>query len=225
MVKVSAGNLQTETPGVFAGGTCVRSAWDPARSIGDGHILAECVDAFLHDRVHQISPKEFTSTIPRLSREEYHQLGCGANSELSVRELVTQAEQAAGRCCHCDCRAANDCRLRVFAELYDVDPRGFAGERRRSFAVVRQPGGVIFEPGKCISCGICVEIAARAQEPLGLTFIGRGFDVRIGVPLEGSLAEGLQKVGEDCVRHCPTGALALEDDARTREVRAGVTSA
>lgn len=222
MVKVSAGNFQTESPGVFAGGTCVRSAWDPARSVGDGHILAECVDAFLHGRVHQISPKEFTSTIPKLSPEEYRQLGCGANSELSVRELVTQAEKAAGRCCHCDCRAANDCRLRFFAEIYDVDPRGFAGERRRPFAVVRQPGGVIFEPGKCISCGICVEIANRAKEPLGLTFIGRGFDVRIGVPLDAGLGEGLQKVGEECVRHCPTGALALEDDARTREVRAGV---
>lgn len=225
MVRVDATSLQTEAPGVFAGGTCIRSAWDPARSIGDGHTLAECVDAFLAGRPHRVSPKEFTSTIPKLTPEEYRQLGRGANAELTVRELITEAERAAGRCCHCDCRAANDCRLRVFAELYDVDPRGFAGDRRRPFSVVRQPGGVIFEPGKCISCGICVEIASAAQEPLGLTFIGRGFDVRVGVPLDASLGEGLQKVGEECVRHCPTGALALEDDLRTRAVRAGVTTA
>ncbi|HPA21555.1 MAG TPA: FAD-dependent oxidoreductase [Verrucomicrobiae bacterium] len=225
MVRVDAANLQTEVAGVFAGGTCIRSAWDPARSVGDGHTLAECADAFLDGRTHRIAVKEFTSTIPKLTPEEYQQLGRGANSELSVRELLGEAERAAGRCCHCDCRAASDCKLRIFAELYDVDPRGFAGERRRAFAVIRQLGGVIFEPGKCISCGICVEIATQAKEPLGLTFIGRGFDVRIGVPLEGGLDEGLQKVGMDCVRHCPTGALALEDDARTRAVRAGAVAA
>ena len=218
-IRVDAATLQTDVAGVFAGGTCIRSSWDPARSLGDGQTLSECVDAFLAGRPHRIPPKEFTSTIPKLTPTEYEQLGRGANSELSTRELLAEAERAAGRCCHCDCRAAGDCRLRLFAELYGVDPRGFAGERRRAFEVIRQPGGVIFEPGKCISCGICVEIATQAQEPLGLTFIGRGFDVRIGVPLEDGISEGLKKVGIECVRHCPTGALALEDDARSREVR------
>lgn len=219
MVRVDAKDLSTEVRGVFAGGTCIRSAWDPARSIGDGHLLSECVDAFLGGREYRIPPKEFTSTIPKLTPGEYEQLGRGANSELSTRELLAEAERAAGRCCHCDCRAAGDCRLRIFAEMYDVDPRGFSGGRRRAFEVIRQPGGVIFEPGKCISCGICVEIATAAQEPLGLTFIGRGFDVKIGVPLEDGISEGLKKVGEECVRHCPTGALAFEDDARSRAVR------
>lgn len=218
-IRVDATNLQTELPGVFAGGTCIRSGWDPARSIGDGHTLAECVDAFLHGRPHRIPQKEFTCTIPKLTPDEYRQLGRSANSELSVRDLVTEAERAAGRCCHCDCRAASDCKLRLFAEQYGADPRSFAGVRRRAFEVIRQPGGVIFEPGKCISCGICVEIAAHAREPLGLTFIGRGFDVRVRVPLDGSLADGLQKVGGECVRHCPTGALALENEPRHHDVR------
>jgi len=46
-----------------------------------------------------------------------------------------------------------------------------------------------------------------AREPLGLTFIGRGFDVRIGAPLNHSIEEGLQKIADECVRNCPTGAL------------------
>jgi len=212
MIKVSAKNFQTEVPGVFAGGSCIRSGWDPARSVGDGHLLAESVDAFLAGRDYQIAPKEFTTTIPKLSPDEYRQLGRGANSELSVRELVSEAEKAAGRCCHCDCRAANDCKLRFYSIAYNADPKAFAGERRRAFEVIRQPGGVIFEPGKCISCGICVAIAEQAQEPLGLTFIGRGFDVKVAVPLNGTLAEGLQKVGAECVKHCPTGALAFEEN-------------
>jgi NADH dehydrogenase/NADH:ubiquinone oxidoreductase subunit G len=44
-----------------------------------------------------------------------------------------------------------------------------------------------------------------------LTFVGRGFDVRIGVPLNQPLAEGLQRVGEQCVKHCPTSALTLAE--------------
>ncbi len=210
MIKVSAKDFQTEIPGVFAGGSCIRNGWDPARSVGDGHLLAESVDAFLAARPWQIAPKEFTTTIPKLSPAEYRELGKGANSELSVRELVSEAEKAAGRCCHCDCRAAADCKLRLYAAAYGADPKKFAGERRRLFEVIRQPGGVIFEPGKCISCGICVAIAEQAREPLGLVFIGRGFDVKVGVPLNALLADGLRKVGADCVKHCPTGALAFE---------------
>jgi predicted molibdopterin-dependent oxidoreductase YjgC len=70
---------------------------------------------------------------------------------------------------------------------------------------------VIFEPGKCIVCGICVKLAELAAEPLGLTFIGRGFDMRLAAPLDHSIQEGLGAVAEECVRHCPTGALAFAD--------------
>jgi NADH dehydrogenase/NADH:ubiquinone oxidoreductase subunit G len=48
-----------------------------------------------------------------------------------------------------------------------------------------------------------------AREPLGLTFIGRGFDVQVAAPFNQSIEEGLLKVAEECVKHCPTGALAF----------------
>ena len=209
-IRVSPVNFETSLPGVFAGGTCIRASYDPARSVGDGKLLAECVAGHLAGRAVQVEGKEFTSTIPKLTTDEYQQLLQGANSALTVSELIGKAATAAGRCCHCDCRAAHDCKLRLVAENYGVNPKAFTGEHRRAFAVIRQPGGVIFEPGKCISCGICIAIAAQAGEPLGLTFIGRGFDVKVGVPLNGTLADGLQRVGAECVHHCPTGALALE---------------
>lgn len=70
---------------------------------------------------------------------------------------------------------------------------------------------VVYEPGKCIDCGLCIQIAAQAGEQLGLTFVGRGFDVRMKVPFEKSLAEGLKVSGAKCVEVCPTGALAFKD--------------
>jgi ferredoxin len=214
MIRIDAASFQTSMPGVFAGGTAVRSGYDPSRSVGDGRILAECVDHHFAGKPMQMVRQPFTSTIPKLSVEEYQELSKGSNAALSIRELITEAEQAAGRCCHCDCRSASNCKLHHFGELYGADPKAFAGEHRRRFEFIRQPGGVLFEPGKCISCGICVELANQAQGPLGLTFIGRGFDVRIAVPLNRSLEEGLERVGEQCVKHCPTSALTFEEDRR-----------
>ena len=70
---------------------------------------------------------------------------------------------------------------------------------------------MIYEPGKCIKCGLCVRITEEAGERLGLTFLGRGFDVRVDVPFNESLEEALEKVAEQCVEACPTGALAFKE--------------
>jgi ferredoxin len=213
-IRINAANFETSVPGVFAGGSAVRTGYDPSRSVGDGRMLAECVDRHLAGKPAPMVRQPFTSTIPKLTAAEYQELANGSTATLSVRELITEAEQAAGRCCHCDCRSANHCKLQHFGQLYGADPKAFAGEHRRRFEFVRQPGGVLFEPGKCISCGICVELANQAPEALGLTFVGRGFELRIAAPLNRQLAEGLQQVAGQCVIHCPTGALTFEEEGR-----------
>lgn len=57
-----------------------------------------------------------------------------------------------------------------------------------------------------------MEIAKQSAEPLGLTFIGRGFDVRVGAPMNGVFADGLQKAAAECVEGCPTGAISFAND-------------
>ena len=75
-----------------------------------------------------------------------------------------------------------------------------------------QHAEIIYEPGKCIACGICIQIAEAADERLGMTFVGRGFDVRVTVPFNASTAEGLKKVASECAAACPTAALTLKDE-------------
>ena len=70
---------------------------------------------------------------------------------------------------------------------------------------------MIYEPGKCIACGICVNVTSDMGEDLGLTFIGRGFDVRVGVPFDAPLRDALRLAAKEVVTHCPTGALAFRD--------------
>ena len=145
--------------------------------------------------------------------------GCGADrapatevpppARFARPTLQVAAEQAA-RCLHCDCRGLASCKLRRYAALYAADPRRYKTQRRR-FQQDAQHAEVIYEPGKCIDCGLCVQIAAASGEKLGLAYIGRGFDVRIGVPLGHSLAEALTKVAAQCVAACPTAALAWKD--------------
>ena len=113
---------------------------------------------------------------------------------------------------HCDCRALHSCKLRKYAQQYQADPRRYPAQRRR-FQQDTQHGELIYEPGKCIDCGLCIQIAAAAGEPLGLTFVGRGFDVRVGVPLNHSLADALCKVAAECAAACPTAALSLKHEA------------
>ncbi len=122
---------------------------------------------------------------------------------LSSAEGIEQAS----RCLHCDCRGATSCKLRKYAAQYGASTRRFKAERR-VFQQDTRHAEVVYEPGKCIDCGLCIQIAAAAGEPLGLTFVGRGFDVRVAVPLDRSLAEALSKAAAECVAACPTAALA-----------------
>lgn len=119
-----------------------------------------------------------------------------------------EARQEALRCLHCDCRKPAACRLRRWSAALDASPSRFKGERR-TFVQHRQHGLILYEPGKCIRCGLCIQVAARAKEELGLTFIGRGFDVVVAVPFDRSIAEGLRRAAAECAAACPTGALAL----------------
>ena len=122
----------------------------------------------------------------------------------------TEAATESSRCLHCDCRSSGNCVLQHWAQVYDADASRFRAERKK-FEQQLQPGGIIFEPGKCILCGICVKLTEMAAEPLGLTFIGRGFDVKVSVPFSSEIEAGLQKVAAECVEQCPTGALVFAE--------------
>ena len=70
---------------------------------------------------------------------------------------------------------------------------------------------IVYEPLKCIKCGICVRMTSKYQEEYGFSYIGRGFDVVIGVPFNESVESGLAKTAEIVAKACPTGALSVKD--------------
>ncbi|MHC4906962.1 MAG: hypothetical protein ACYTBW_01680 [Planctomycetota bacterium] len=121
-----------------------------------------------------------------------------------------QAKQEAARCMHCDCRKSVDCRLRQRAAELNARQRTWQGEKKR-FRQITEHEKIIFEPGKCIQCGRCIQTAQIEGEPFGLSFQGRGFDAEVVVPLDKSFVFALTKAASKCVEICPTGALAIKD--------------
>ncbi len=211
-IAVKRRTYETNLPGVFAVGNALRGQGTTGiRSVADAKEAAVAIEQYLAGQAVTGTSPPFTTRIGKMAQDELVQLStdtahaprCEATSGV---ELATAAGQAA-RCLHCDCRALSTCRLRKYSALYGADPRRYKAERRKYDQDIRH-ADVIFEPGKCIDCGLCVQITAAGGEDLGLTYIGRGFDVRIGVPLGHSAAEALAKVAAECVAACPTAAIA-----------------
>ncbi len=208
----------TAIPGVFAAGDVWRPRRQPVLAAADGKAAATCIDHHLRGEQPAGPPKLVALRTGRPTAEEIAELACDASpapraaaADPAAGLTPEQARREAQRCLHCDCRALHTCRLRHYAEMYGADAARYRGARRHFERHYHHPE-IVYEPGKCILCGLCVQVAERAGEPLGLTFIGHGFNVRVDVPLDAPLAEALQRAARECAAACPTGALALRHE-------------
>ncbi len=214
-VEVEKGTFQTSRPGVFAAGNAIRGRGLVVRSVADGKEVAQAIHQYLTGLAVTGSEKPFSVRSGRMEKAQVIQLvtlaGQAPRKEpaaLGEDYTMDEAAQQAERCLHCDCHGLTTCKLRRYAATYGADPNRYRG-KRVVLAQGDHSSGVTYDPGKCIDCGLCIQIASAAQEPLGLTFVGRGFAVRVGVPFDRSLEEALSRVASACVAACPTAALAF----------------
>jgi ferredoxin len=213
-IKINSGTFETDLPGVFAAGNAIRGKGMVVRSVADGKEAAAAISQYV--RNHPITPvtRPFSSRIGKVPAEEMPEFlamaepGPPLPPEQRVDGLLSLPvmSQQANRCLACGCAAHGNCRLERYAIQYGADPSRYQSGRR-AFVQVNRQGSVIYEPGKCINCELCIQIAGQAEDALGLSFIGRGFDVRVGVPFHGTMEQALGPVADRCVAACPTGAL------------------
>ena len=207
----------TSRPGVFAAGDAVHKSRMAVRAVADGRAAAASAHQFLSGAPVTGPEPVFSVHIGKLLDGEMERFLVEGSARGRVDPAggdgagltLDEAREEARRCLHCDCRKPETCKLRLHAKACGA--RAAKAERRRAFEQRAGHPDVLYEPGKCIACGLCVAVAERAREPLGLAFIGRGFDVRVGVPMDRSLAEGLRKAAAECASACPTGALAMKN--------------
>jgi len=219
-IKADRRTLRTNLEGVFAGGKAVSGPDPGVRAVAAGHLAATCIHQYLSGREVTGEPRPVNVHMGKLTQQELAVLFRGVEESPRVRqasfEEVAQglsesdAIKEAERCLQCDCLAKDDCKLRQYATEYRARVSRFKGERRPFDRDDSHPD-VVYEPGKCILCGICVRIADQAGESPGMAFTRRGFPARVGVPFEKPLAEALSpETARRCAEACPTGALALK---------------
>jgi formate dehydrogenase major subunit len=219
--------MATSLPGVFAGGDAVLGADWAVRAVAAGRIAAASIDQFVRGEAVKGEPDRMNIALrpvddderARLFREiekaaRAHSSEIGMEQRLASFDEIesgltpADAQREARRCMTCGCSKADCCAVRTLATEYGADPYRFEGARRRFARDLSHPE-IVYEPGKCIVCDACVRIAAEAGETLGLSPVGRGFDVSVAVPFGRPLSEGLRQVARRCVAACPTGALSL----------------
>ncbi|MBM3790784.1 MAG: hypothetical protein FJW35_10620, partial [Acidobacteria bacterium] len=229
-IAVNPATLATSIEGVFAGGDAVTGADLAVRAVAAGRLAAVSIDQFLSGRPVRGDREMLTVLMGRMSEPELADFFRGIEDtprtpmpELPPEERVKSfgevelgfapevARREAGRCLHCGCWKASVCTLRQYATEYGADPGHFAGGRRRFHRDSSHPE-IVYEPGKCILCGACVEVAAEAGDGLGLAIVGRGFEAAVAVPLQGTLLEALPTAARRAAQVCPTGAVALKSD-------------
>lgn len=216
-ILINKSTYETNLPGVFAIGSVLKPMQMAIKSLGHGKEASFCLVQYLKGEEVKGEPGIFNSRFGRILPEEVEEFlkessdhhrtepAYGLSEGLKLEEVVEEA----ARCLHCDCRKIEACRLRLYADAYQADQKRFGGPDRKTVKKVFENGQALYEPEKCIKCGICVRLTAQHREVYGMTFIGRGFDIEIGIPFNEELKKGLDDIAEEVVRACPTGALAL----------------
>ncbi len=217
-IEISKSTYEASVPGVFAIGNALRPSRLAVRSVGQGKEAAFAVDQYLNNKKVVGEPRLFNSKFGKLVADEFAEYLKESNTDKRYSPLKgveggfgkEEAIKEAARCLHCNCRRLDNCKLRDLSDEYQANQRRFSfGERKTARKMVNH-NLVVYEPGKCIKCGICVRLTEKHKERFGFTFIGRGFDVEIGVPFNQELKEGLTETAKLVVEGCPTGALAMK---------------
>ena len=229
-LEVRSEIMETNLPGVFAGGDVVLGAATAIEAIADGRKAAEAIHKYLTGEKLDIPKAPFISrkdNFKKISDDDFIEIEKTAREKMAVRDpnvrkkdwneielgfTPDQVFHEALRCLECGCQAFYDCELQRHSTDYDAVQKEFQGEFHEIRADNTHPF-IQLEFNKCILCGRCVRIC---DEVLGLGvygFVNRGFEAKVKPQLEMPLAETNCISCGQCVETCPTGAIVDKVDA------------
>ena len=135
----------------------------------------------------------------------FHVLRMPPEKRAAYVERMERHSGATG-CWRCPCQAGDSCVLRKLAEKYGARQFRFA-PLEGADRVLRGPE-VVFDPGKCVRCGACVELANALGHSRAPCLSSRGADFSVRPPLGTAPDRCLDEWDKRFVDACPTGALS-----------------
>jgi formate dehydrogenase major subunit len=216
--------MYTGSSNIFAGGDAVLGPATVVEAVAMGRKAAYSIDKFLlGEEMRQVEPMKMTrekatdnfyesyddiSEIPRHENrvdpgEERVLNWSQYDDGLSPMDLIEECK----RCLNCGCYAMDDCKIRTYSDEYGVDISKYQGGDFTDRKIDRSHQYLIFDPSKCIKCGLCVRVCKDLRGVGVFDFAERGFEARISTEFDIPLSETMCISCGDCVDVCPTGSL------------------
>lgn len=203
-IVVNPQTFQIEDSKLFAAGGGIRPMKMAVMAVAHGHFAAESMHQFLSGEKVSGLYHSFNSRLKHIDHEDIVALQAAFQKQNDQKRMQDPIKEA-GRCLHCDCLSKADCQLRDLSTEYHVLNSEVHTSERLSLQIDSGHSKIIFESGKCIRCGICVELAKENLSP-ELTFIHRGDAVKVTVPFHDTMIELSDDLAVRVAEACPTGA-------------------
>ncbi len=223
---VNTTTLETNIPGVFAGGDAVDDGPTVViDAIGDGQRAAKTMisyitgekaarDPFVVRKSFWAKPgKQELGDIPESPRHELHLLEVD-DRRSSFAEVATgfefaDKEHETARCLSCGCVRFDDCSLRLYGQEYEVDMDIYKGYVRKHKVDERHPY-ISIDPNKCILCSRCIRTCEKVLPISALGLVGRGFRTEMRPAMNDALQDTNCVSCGNCIDACPVGALTAK---------------
>lgn len=188
------------------------------RATASGRKCSEWILMFIESGIVSTPEKKFNSVYNRIKDEEQAEfLKDAENHDVRIQTetylkgfTIEQAISEAGRCLHCDCRKKDNCSLRTQSSNYKASQRVYTLAQPANMQKNTEHPEIVLETLKCIKCGICIQTAQNTNDSTGFAFSGRGFDVKISIPIEKSINNLSKFTAISCAKNCPTGAISIK---------------
>jgi formate dehydrogenase major subunit len=223
-LEAKTSTMETNVPGVFAGGDVVLGPSTVIDAIAHGRTAALAIDQYLTCGAAKgpepdfQSRRDFFGTLPQWTFETVDRAKRSVMPEREACERVQDFYQVetgldelnmkheTGRCMECGCKTVFGCDLKRYAAEYGVEISRLAGEVRQH-KIDRSHPLISLDPNKCILCGRCIRTCSDVVGLGILGFVGRGFATTVRPAMGKSMVESACIACGACVESCPTGAL------------------
>lgn len=207
----------TNRPKLFATGAAIKTFKMAVQTLAYAKDAAFALDKTLSEENRRKADWKFSSRFGKLTSDDFPAYLMEASEKCERVKLVksdkigeSDAIKEAARCLHCDCRKPDNCKLRIVASEMEISQKACTPGVRPMVSKQWLGSKAVFEPEKCIGCGICVELSETHQQMSGFAFFGRGYLGKPKVSFKPEENESWNAFIQLCANSCPTAAIALK---------------